>query len=87
VDSSIVENCIPNEALFCIHIGLLCVQDNPMDRPLMSTVVFILENGSTTLPVPTKPVYFANTINEVERIRGDAQNSNNSVTLSVLVGR
>ncbi|OEL13734.1 hypothetical protein BAE44_0025248 [Dichanthelium oligosanthes] len=87
VDSSIVESCIPNEALLCMHIGLLLVQDNPKDRPLMSTVVFILENGSTTLPVPKEPVYFANTNNGVEWIRGNAQNSKNSVTLSVLEGR
>lgn len=85
VDSSIVESCIPDEALRCIHIGLLCVQDNPNDRPLMSTVVFILENGRATLPVPNKPVYFANANNEVE-VRGNNQNSNNSVTLSVLEG-
>ncbi|KAF8759332.1 hypothetical protein HU200_010373 [Digitaria exilis] len=39
--SSIAASCIP-EALLCIHIGLLCVQDNPNDRPLMSSVVFIL---------------------------------------------
>ncbi|KAL6655098.1 hypothetical protein ACP70R_005924 [Stipagrostis hirtigluma subsp. patula] len=87
VDSSIVESCIPDEALLSIHIGLLCVQDNPNDRPLMSSVVFILENGSTMLPVPNKPVYFAHTNDEAERIRGTTQDSKNSVTLSVLEGR
>lgn len=87
VDSSTVESCIPDEALVCIHIGLLCVQDNPNDRPLMSSVVFILENGSTVLPVPNKPVYFAHTNNEVERVSDNTQNSKNSVTLSVLEGR
>ncbi|KAL6844912.1 hypothetical protein ACP4OV_025571 [Aristida adscensionis] len=87
VDPGIVESCILDEALLSIHIGLLCVQDNPNDRPLMSSIVFILENGSTTLPVPEKPVYSAHTNNEVEQIGGNAQNSNNSVTLSVLEGR
>ncbi|KAL6656447.1 hypothetical protein ACP70R_007273 [Stipagrostis hirtigluma subsp. patula] len=87
VDLTIVESCIPDQALLCIHLGLLCVQDSPNNRPLMSSVVFILENGSTTLPVPNKPVYFAHTNNEVEQIRGNSQNSKNSVTLSVLEGR
>ncbi|KAL6601624.1 hypothetical protein ACP70R_044844 [Stipagrostis hirtigluma subsp. patula] len=87
VDSSTMERCIPDEALLCIHIGLLCVQDNPSDRPLMSSVVFILENGSTALPVPNKPVYFAHTNSDVERIIGNTQDSKNSVTLSVLEGR
>ncbi|KAL6655089.1 hypothetical protein ACP70R_005915 [Stipagrostis hirtigluma subsp. patula] len=87
VDSSIVESCIADEALLCIHIGLLCVQDNPNDRPLMPSVVFILENGSTTLPIPNKPVYFAHTNNGVQVRRGNTQISNNSVTLSALEGR
>ncbi|KAL6844616.1 hypothetical protein ACP4OV_025275 [Aristida adscensionis] len=87
IDSRIVESCIPDEVLLCIHIGLLCVQDNPKDRPLISSAVFILENGSTTLPFPTKPVYFAHTHNEVEWVRGNTQDSKNSVTLSVLEGR
>ncbi|KAB2611855.1 G-type lectin S-receptor-like serine/threonine-protein kinase [Pyrus ussuriensis x Pyrus communis] len=30
----------------CVHIGLLCVQDNPTDRPSMPDVIFML-NGST----------------------------------------
>lgn len=88
VDSSIVESCIPAEALLCIHIGLLCVQDNPNDRPLMSSVVFILENGSTTLAIPNRPAYFANTTNnKVEQVIRTTQNSKNSVTLSTLQGR
>ncbi|KAL6655090.1 hypothetical protein ACP70R_005916 [Stipagrostis hirtigluma subsp. patula] len=87
VDPSVVESCIPNEALLCIHIGLLCVQDNPDDRPIMSSLVFILENGSTTLPIPNKPIYFAHINNEVEGRRGNAQSSKNSVTLSALEGR
>jgi hypothetical protein len=82
-----MESCIPNEALLCIHIGLLCVQDNPNDRPLMSSVVFILENGNSTLAIPNKPAYFAHTNNIVKQVRGTTQNSKNSVTLSTLEGR
>ncbi|XP_004959647.2 putative G-type lectin S-receptor-like serine/threonine-protein kinase At1g61610 [Setaria italica] len=87
LDLSIVESCVPNEVLLCVHIGLLCVQDNPNDRPLMSSVLFVLENGSTTLPIPKKPVYFAHRNNEVEQGRGNSQSSKNSVTLSALDGR
>uniref|UniRef100_A0A0D9ZR80 non-specific serine/threonine protein kinase n=1 Tax=Oryza glumipatula TaxID=40148 RepID=A0A0D9ZR80_9ORYZ len=42
----------------CIHVGLLCVQDHPNDRPSMSSVVFMLENESMLLPAPKQPVYF-----------------------------
>ena len=39
VDSSIVDNCSLDETSQCIHIGLLCVQDNPNARPLISSIV------------------------------------------------
>nr|CAB3454138.1 unnamed protein product [Digitaria exilis] len=89
VDSSITGSCILDEALLCVHIGLLCVQDNPNDRPLMSSVVLILENGSTALPIPIKPVYFEQTTSEIllEQRRGNTQDSRNNVTLSALEGR
>ncbi|KAL6844611.1 hypothetical protein ACP4OV_025270 [Aristida adscensionis] len=87
VDSRILESCTPDEALLCIHIGLLCVQDNPNDRPLMSSVMSILENGSTTLPIPNKPIYFTHVNNGIELRRGNTQTSKNSVTLSTLEGR
>ncbi|XP_062226864.1 G-type lectin S-receptor-like serine/threonine-protein kinase At4g27290 [Phragmites australis] len=59
VDSSVKENCPLEEVSRCIHIGLLCVQDSPNCRPLMSEVVFMLENKTTPLPIPMRPVYFA----------------------------
>uniref|UniRef100_J3MZX0 Receptor-like serine/threonine-protein kinase n=1 Tax=Oryza brachyantha TaxID=4533 RepID=J3MZX0_ORYBR len=58
VDPSI-ESCLLDEALLCIQMGLLCVQENPDDRPSMYSVVFNLENGCTTLPTPNHPAYFA----------------------------
>jgi len=39
VDPAIMENCPLHEVSRCIHIGLLCVQDSPNCRPLMSRVV------------------------------------------------
>ncbi|XP_034576513.1 G-type lectin S-receptor-like serine/threonine-protein kinase B120 isoform X2 [Setaria viridis] len=59
VDSSIVETCSLDETSRCIHIGLLCVQDNPNARPLTSSIVSNLENGDTSLPHPKQPIYFA----------------------------
>jgi hypothetical protein len=87
VDSSIMDISSPNEILLCIHVGLLCVQDNPDDRPLMSAVVFVLENGSTTLPAPTRPAYFERRSTEMEQIRVDIENSVNNITLTEIQGR
>ncbi|MFS7978684.1 putative protein kinase RLK-Pelle-DLSV family [Helianthus anomalus] len=36
-----------------IHIGLLCVQDNVLDRPTMASVVLMLNSSSITLPAST----------------------------------
>ncbi|XP_062109071.1 G-type lectin S-receptor-like serine/threonine-protein kinase At4g27290 isoform X2 [Humulus lupulus] len=49
------------EILRCIHIGLLCVQQSPIDRPNMSSVVMMLCGGESVLPQPKPPGYFAHT--------------------------
>ncbi|CAL5082724.1 unnamed protein product [Urochloa decumbens] len=85
IDKCIVENCLLDEASLCIHTGLLCVQENPEDRPFMSSVVFNLENGCTTLPTPNHPAYFAQ--RNMEQMRQDIINSKNTVTLTVIEGR
>uniref|UniRef100_A0A0E0M481 non-specific serine/threonine protein kinase n=1 Tax=Oryza punctata TaxID=4537 RepID=A0A0E0M481_ORYPU len=81
IDPSIVASCL-DEVMLCIHAGLLCVQENLNDRPLMSSVMFILENGSNSLPAPNRPAYFAQRDIEMEQPRDDTQNSNNTVTQS-----
>ncbi|KAJ7967625.1 Receptor-like protein kinase [Quillaja saponaria] len=43
------------EMLRCIHIGLLCVQENVADRPTMASAVLMLSTNSLTLPIPTQP--------------------------------
>ncbi|TVU16228.1 hypothetical protein EJB05_39780, partial [Eragrostis curvula] len=87
VDSSFVETCSPAEALRCIHIGLLCVQDNPNNRPLMSSVVFMLENETTSLSVPIQPVYFSQRYPEHQGAGENTTNSVNNMSLTVLEGR
>ncbi|KQJ88086.1 hypothetical protein BRADI_4g15270v3 [Brachypodium distachyon] len=87
VDSSINDTSSPDEVLLCIHLALLCVQENPDDRPIMSAIVFILENGSTALPAPNRLAYFGRRSAELEQIGVDIQNSVNSVTLTEIKGR
>ncbi|KAL3530044.1 hypothetical protein ACH5RR_009366 [Cinchona calisaya] len=43
----------------CIHIGLLCAQDNLASRPTMASVIFMLHDFSTSLPMPSEPAYFS----------------------------
>uniref|UniRef100_A0A0D9W9Z8 non-specific serine/threonine protein kinase n=1 Tax=Leersia perrieri TaxID=77586 RepID=A0A0D9W9Z8_9ORYZ len=87
VDSSIVDSCSPTEVLLCIHIGLLCVQDNPNNRPLMSSVVFMLENETTTPSAPIQPVYFAHRASEAKPTGENTDSSTNDMSLTVLEGR
>ncbi|VAI20887.1 unnamed protein product [Triticum turgidum subsp. durum] len=87
VDTYIMDTCSLDEVLICIHVALMCVQDNPDDRPLMSSVVFVLENGSSTLPPPTCPAYFTRRSAEMEQIRDDILNSRTSFTLTEIEGR
>ena len=42
----------------CIHIGLLCVQENVNDRPTMASVVLMLNSFSLTLSMPLEPAFF-----------------------------
>ncbi|KAL1567712.1 non-specific serine/threonine protein kinase [Salvia divinorum] len=44
-------------ALRYIKIGLLCVQENPADRPLMSDVVVMLNNEDAETPSPLNPAF------------------------------
>ncbi|KAH6772829.1 hypothetical protein C2S52_004342 [Perilla frutescens var. hirtella] len=42
----------------CIHIGLLCVQENAAYRPTMSSVLHMLNTSASTLSVPTEPAFY-----------------------------
>jgi len=62
VDASLSEYP-ESEVLNCIEIGLLCVQENPEDRPDASTVVLLMLSSPTSTPdegrrAPTRPAFF-----------------------------
>ncbi|KAH7545829.1 hypothetical protein FEM48_Zijuj01G0135300 [Ziziphus jujuba var. spinosa] len=59
IDPNLINACPVNEALRWIHISLLCVQEDPNDRPNMSSVVLMLASKSLHLPKPSKPPFSA----------------------------
>ncbi|XP_048557267.1 cysteine-rich receptor-like protein kinase 10 [Triticum urartu] len=85
VDSSFVASCQLQGVLCCIHVGLLCVQDHARDRPLMSPVMFMLENESAP-PAPKQLVYFALSTC-AEEGREITTNSVNTVSITTVDGR
>ena len=56
VDSTWDEEFSAHEVSRCIQIGLLCVQEQAIDRPTMLDVVFMLGN-ETAIPSPNKPAF------------------------------
>ncbi|KAB1222982.1 Cysteine-rich receptor-like protein kinase 29 [Morella rubra] len=52
------------EIMRCIHIGLLCVQENAADRPTMASVILMLNSDSRALSVPSRPAFFMDSIVE-----------------------
>eukprot|EP00261_Vitis_vinifera_P017123 XP_010646639.1 PREDICTED: putative receptor-like protein kinase At4g00960 isoform X1 [Vitis vinifera] len=55
-----------SEIMRCIHIGLLCVQENVADRPTMASVVLMLSSYSITLPLPSQPAFFMHSSMDTE---------------------
>ncbi|CAN4083852.1 unnamed protein product [Withania somnifera] len=49
---------LARDMMRCIHIALLCVQDNIVDRPTMAAVVLMLSSLSLSLPMPSGPAYY-----------------------------
>ncbi|KVI01054.1 Concanavalin A-like lectin/glucanase, subgroup [Cynara cardunculus var. scolymus] len=47
-----------HEIMRTLHIGLLCVQNNVVDRPTMGSVVLMLNSFSLTLRLPSEPAFF-----------------------------
>ncbi|XLT04508.1 hypothetical protein HN51_043257 [Arachis hypogaea] len=58
MDKSLGESCNANQFIRCAHIGLLCVQDDPGDRPTMSNVVTLLDSETATIKTPKQPTFF-----------------------------
>ncbi|GAY58798.1 hypothetical protein CUMW_189670 [Citrus unshiu] len=57
MDPVLKQSCVGAELLKYIHIGLLCVQEDPARRPSMSSVVVMLASDTLTLPPPTQPAF------------------------------
>ncbi|XP_021811248.1 cysteine-rich receptor-like protein kinase 10 [Prunus avium] len=46
------------EVLKCVHIGLLCVQEAPAERPTMSEVVMMLNSYTINSAIPSQPAFY-----------------------------
>jgi len=78
IDPNIESSCIESELLRCIHIGLLCVQQYPEDRPTMSSVVLML-GSEMDLDEPKRPGIF----NKKESIEASSSSSSSTNALTI----
>uniref|UniRef100_A0A803NZ08 Cysteine-rich receptor-like protein kinase 10 n=1 Tax=Cannabis sativa TaxID=3483 RepID=A0A803NZ08_CANSA len=61
LDPTVAQSYSENEVVRCINIGLLCVQEDPEDRPTMKTIVLMFNSYSITLAVPKQPAFYNRT--------------------------
>ncbi|KAK9939542.1 hypothetical protein M0R45_016234 [Rubus argutus] len=87
IDEGFGDSCNLSEVLRCIHVSLLCVQQQPEDRPTMSSVVQMLCSQST-LPQPKEPGF----LSEKDLVEGELpflnnETSSNGLTITLLQPR
>ncbi|KAK9051498.1 hypothetical protein SSX86_028125 [Deinandra increscens subsp. villosa] len=70
-----------------IHIGLLCVQENVVNRPTMDSVVLMLHSSSLTLPLPSEPAFFCSSTNMSDLENPSISASINDVSISDIFPR
>ncbi|XP_047339691.1 cysteine-rich receptor-like protein kinase 44 [Impatiens glandulifera] len=58
MDPALGSNISMEEVKRCIHIGLMCVQEDSEARPTMTSVILMLGSNSQTLPLPKAPALF-----------------------------
>ena len=87
IDSTINESYVSDQALRCIQIGLLCVQEDEMDRPTMLAILHML-SSEATLPSPKQPAFvFRRPIQDLALVIGGGSYSINEVTISKVEAR
>ncbi|KAG6489451.1 hypothetical protein ZIOFF_050720 [Zingiber officinale] len=89
VDESIGTFCVA-EVLRCINIGLLCVQEQPEDRPTMSSILSFWGNEATQLLNPRRPGFVVPTDQSETNLDNGKKYcpmSSNHLSITILEGR
>ncbi|KAM5588497.1 hypothetical protein ABKV19_006776 [Rosa sericea] len=87
VDEVLADLYSSTEVMRCLQIGLLCVQDNAVDRPSMSEVVLML-SSNTDSPQPMKPIFtFHNAVSPSQPPYVKSTCSGNEATITIIEGR
>ncbi|KAF3784791.1 Cysteine-rich receptor-like protein kinase 10 [Nymphaea thermarum] len=63
IDPVLGESAPRSQIIKCVHLGLLCIQEDPASRPTMSEIIHMLGSDSQILPSPQQPpLFFSSTM-------------------------
>nr|KYP44603.1 Cysteine-rich receptor-like protein kinase 29 [Cajanus cajan] len=81
-------SCVISEVLRCLHIGLLCVQQYPEDRPTMASIILMLESHME-LVEPKEHGFIPRNVVVKENLHLSKKDtsSSNDVTITMLEAR
>ncbi|KAK7312924.1 hypothetical protein VNO77_37179 [Canavalia gladiata] len=88
IDSNMGDSYIVSEVLRCMHVGLLCVQQHPDDRPTMDFVILML-GSEIELAEPKEPGFISRDISTERGLHTNPkdQSSTSEITISLLKPR
>ncbi|CAL5321791.1 unnamed protein product [Camellia sinensis] len=88
IDEALWDSCYQIEMLRSIHVGLLCVQESPKDRPSMPSVVLTL-GSEAVLPQAKQPGFFTarNVLQTGFSSSKEATTTDNEITSTMLSAR
>ncbi|CAH9103953.1 unnamed protein product [Cuscuta europaea] len=86
----LIDSTMPSFSTFtsdiirCIHIALLCVQENVGSRPTMASVVLMLSSRSVIMSRPSRPAYIIHSMTQQHASSSSSSSSahNNSHSIS-----
>ncbi|CAN4102815.1 unnamed protein product [Withania somnifera] len=89
VDPNLTDSYYISEVLRSVHVGLLCVQQNPEDRPSMSAVIMMLSNEGILPPAKHPGFFTERKVEDVDQFSWSTQtpSSINEVTITLLNAR
>lgn len=85
MDAALEDEFQPSQALRCIEVGLLCVQQNPDERPTMWSVLSMLESENVLLSHPKQPGFYMERM--FSKNLSAETSTSNEVTVTSLHGR
>ncbi|XP_071740083.1 G-type lectin S-receptor-like serine/threonine-protein kinase At4g03230 [Rutidosis leptorrhynchoides] len=82
----LLESSNSSEVLKCIVVALLCVQEDPGDRPTMTNVVLMLAGDIASLPTPKQPAFVVRktmSSSSSSSYKPDQSQTNNNLTVTL----